>query len=162
MGQLRLLDNEKTSVRRMGKIGAAYLAQRLLGTQPSLSPRLDNISRIASRFAQENVDANAGVQIESAERYAEYIRTLSSLVASESSRLLCNFFTPDPWASESFILEYDFLAAAAYTGRLSIVRELSERERNTVVDVGTMGSPPSSIICSNKPAHTIADPGPFS
>jgi hypothetical protein len=67
---------------------------------------------------------------------------LSSLLINQCNSSFVNLFGlyDHPWRIG--VPDYDFLSAAAYTGHFSLVRELCQNEKNTVVQVeGTLGNP---------------------
>jgi hypothetical protein len=132
-----MLDTCDIRVDHTGNTGRVYFSQRLLSKDATLSPRLDNMRRIASRLAHEN-GADGVTYLES---YAAYINKLSSLLISQGSSSFGSLFGlyDHPWRTG--VPDYDFLSAAAYTGHLSLVRELCQDDTNTVVDDGTLGNP---------------------
>ncbi|KAF2709052.1 hypothetical protein K504DRAFT_491660 [Pleomassaria siparia CBS 279.74] len=151
--ELRMLDSNQEYTRTIGEMGTLYLKRRLLSKQPSLSPRLDNIRRIASRFALED-DGDADNQ----DSYVNYISVLSSLVTRQGPCRMRDLFVLNVYAKEPSF-DYDLLTAAAYTHRLTLVQELSEQEENTELEYGivrvdfydrfgTMGTPYAAAALS--------------
>jgi hypothetical protein len=134
-----MLDDADVRINETGDIGVAYFSQRLLSKQPSLSPRLDNIRDIASRFARD--DADADTTIDRTERYREHILALSSLLVNQGSLRVYQLFIPDPWALKLNILNYDLLTATVYLGKLSVVEDLGDQEKNMKVTIGTFNNP---------------------
>lgn len=141
LGPLCLLDHLKdVYISKTGIIGAAYLSQRLLSKQHSLSPRLDNFRQIAARFAREDIEADNAVEY--SERYEEYIEKLSFLITKASSMTLSDLFSPAP-PRQVYFATYDLSAAAAYLGRLPTVVEITEAGHNkyhsdsTIADIST-------------------------
>ncbi|KAF2690453.1 ankyrin [Lentithecium fluviatile CBS 122367] len=140
LAELKILDEVEVVICETGPIGAEYITRRLLSSQSTLSPRLDNIRQIVSRLTLEGAAGGDGSVVDSAERYSAYIGALSSLLAKRCSFYMKSLFTSQDSTADS-IFEYDLLTAAAYTSKLSIVKELSDREANTRVTTGTFGNP---------------------
>jgi hypothetical protein len=135
LGELRLLDDSGKFVRDR-KIAKDYLSRRLLGTQTSLSPRLDIIRQIAWQFALDDADRKNG--------YINNVNSLSLLVARRKA------LNTREWFHEALPSEYqehgrqcDLLTASVCTGRLVTLRKLSERKELMLVDdrPGLLGDP---------------------
>jgi len=141
-----MLEDVEEKVGRTGPLGAAYLSQVLLSKQTGLSPQLENMRQIASRFAID--DANTGSTL----GYSGYIKALSLRLASNGFSSMNSLFHPHPYAETSGILEYDLLAAAAYMGKFSIARELSAKEGNMGLDYSTMGQPQTAAAIAENTA----------
>jgi hypothetical protein len=139
LGPLQLLDDVVVHADKTGGIDVAYFSQRLLSTQPSLSPRLDNIRRITLRFVRSDINADA--TIGENERYREYIQILSTLLVKHSVCYVKDLFQFDPWAANPHNQNYDCLTAATLMGNFSIVQELSDRKEIMSNDIGTFRDP---------------------
>jgi hypothetical protein len=105
------------------EIAASYLSQRLLSKQQWLSPRLDMVREIALRLARDDTDSRA--------TYPTYIQALSSVLVRQRRFVILRWFRQPP--SRDFPAMYnekdlncDVLAAAIYTGKDALVRELCE------------------------------------
>lgn len=142
LGELRMLDDYSNRLCGTGHIGEEYILQRLLRKQTTLPPRLNNLSRIASRLALDgaNAAANAGVNVNNTDNYLKHIRVITSLVICQTSDSMDIIFRPGSDDAE-YYFEYELLTAAAYTRKLSIVRELCEQKNNTQMIYRVMGNP---------------------
>ena len=132
----------------MGETGTVYVSQRLLSKQATISPMLDHTRRIASRLARQDSDNNTV----NSGSYTAYINKLSELLMQEHNFYVKALFADKPTSSTASTvsiasktpLGYVFtapapytehgllIAAAAYTGHLSIVQELSEHDVRTM------------------------------
>jgi ankyrin repeat protein len=118
-----------------GHIGATYLSQVMLSKR-AVSTTLENYRQMARRFAADHEDPDG--------TYPEYVKALSSYIASScSASKISRLCSHDPDSAEevSDLPEYEYLAAAAYMGKLSIARELCANKKNLSFSYTTMEQP---------------------
>jgi hypothetical protein len=142
-----MLDSCKVPVQEMGETAMVYFSQRLLSRQVMTWPRLHSICIVASRLAREDDEDDTT----NSERYTAYINTLSKLLSRQSTYFMRTFFIAahPVYTAE---LDIDIMTAAAYTGHLSIVQELSKSEASTEIRWGTFGQVYAAAALGGNPA----------
>jgi hypothetical protein len=129
-------------MKQMGKIGIDYMSYRLLNPKLPLSPTWDGIRRIAARLAIEDQNNSTG--------YETYIRLLCSRAtygdhANFAMAAICmGRLGPDDMPDNEYSeheYEYDLMAAAAYTNKLSIIEELSADPNLLGIRIVAFGNP---------------------
>jgi hypothetical protein len=113
----------------MVKTGMMYISQRLLSNQASISPRLDNIRRIATRLSREHIEDDT----RNLESYTAYINRLSELlVFQDGNKLVRGLFANEP-PIRLDEMDNDLFISAAYSGHLSIIQELHESKAHATL-----------------------------
>ncbi|KAF2687604.1 hypothetical protein K458DRAFT_167240 [Lentithecium fluviatile CBS 122367] len=154
LNEYRLLDDCYKEVRMMGSVGVDYLSRRLLRTDLNLpiGARWLAIRDIAARLALEDDEAVRE------ERYVSYVKLLCAQAAEHADlRMATVCLSPtlpadnppwcrvDPYDNGDICDNHwklDLMAAAAYTNKLSIIKELGEPEDHASCSANaTFGNP---------------------
>jgi ankyrin repeat protein len=136
LAELRMIKGVGADISGMtGHIGATYLSQVMLSKR-AVSTTLENYRQMARRFAADHEDPDG--------TYPQYIEALSSYIASScSASKISHLCSHDPDSAEnvSSLPEYEYLAAAAYMGKISVARELCADKKNLGFSYPTMEQP---------------------
>ncbi|KAF2681965.1 ankyrin [Lentithecium fluviatile CBS 122367] len=134
--EYRILDDSPIPLEKTGNFGIEYMTRRLLNPKLPVSSQWTAIRRIAARLAAEDGNDAAGY-----EHYIKILttRTVQHWAPSTMAAVCHDDYTDDAYSEAQE--EYDLMAAAAYTNKLSLIEELIDNPANMGLTIGTFGNP---------------------
>lgn len=172
--EFRLLDEANTKIVDTGNFGIEYVFRRLIGPKPPPSCKLAHLRQVAAQLEAEDGGEGPG--------YEHYVRILTTQALTSSgfntvvkelgsetmqdlfkARCHCNWchVLPDPSGAQKtreMQQEYVLMAAAVYTNKLSIIKELISNPKNLQTrqpndhTAGILGSPFLAAVQSGNAA----------